>query len=94
MSKRWTDHEIKSLTQYVSDGKTDAETASLLGRSEGGVKYKKQALGLAVKEREQVQIDPTRACLGDPTEPLISSQQKHDSDTRRNQTLRLSAHQT
>ena len=57
MSKRWTDHEIKSLTQYVSDGKTDAETASLLGRSEGGVKYKKQALGLSVKEREQVQID-------------------------------------
>ena len=50
MSKRWTDHEIKSLTQYVADGKTDAETASLLGRSEGGVKYKKQALGLAVKK--------------------------------------------
>ena len=57
MSKRWTDHEIKSLTQYVTDGKTDAETASLLGRSEGGVKYKKQALGLAVKKGDPVQID-------------------------------------
>ena len=57
MSKRWTDHEIKSLTQYITDGKTSAEAASLLGRSKGAVQYKKRALGLSVKKHEHVDID-------------------------------------
>ena len=55
---RWTDIEIKHLAELVAEGRTNAEAANILGRSKGGVKYKKRELGLGANNPEQeVQID-------------------------------------